>query len=101
MNGDSISAPTGSTTPGHTIGGLMIFVRLVLIALLLEFNISPGLALLQSAAANANTWFVGADGWTVFRGTPTGTGTCGNSSSNFTGTCVVYVDSKGGNDSTC
>lgn len=38
-------------------------------------------------------------GWTVF--TPSmGTGSCGNSSSNYTGTCIVYV-SADGNDSTC
>jgi hypothetical protein len=35
----------------------------------------------------------------VFNGSP-GTGTCGNSSSNYTGTCVVYV-ANAGNDATC
>ena len=34
--------------------------------------------------------YLNANGWTVF--TPvTGTGSCGNSSSNYTGTCVVFV----------
>ena len=44
--------------------------------------------------------YLNANGWTVF--TPvTGTGSCGNSSSNYTGTCVVFVSSSTGNDSTC
>lgn len=38
-------------------------------------------------------------GWTVF--TPSlGTGTCGDSSGTYTGTCIVYVSSSG-NDGTC
>ena len=44
--------------------------------------------------------YLNANGWTVF--TPvTGTGSCGNSSSNYTGTCVVFVSSSTGSDSTC
>ena len=54
---------------------------------------------LLTMGSTLNTWSVGADGWTVFRGSP-GTGTCGNSSSNYTGTCVVYV-ANAGNDVTC
>ena len=44
----------------------------------------------------------GTNGWTVFTPT-TGTGSCGNSSSNYTGTCIIYVDNTSGqgNDSTC
>lgn len=44
--------------------------------------------------------YLNANGWTVFTPT-TGTGSCGNSSSNYTGTCIVYVSSSTGNDSTC
>ena len=43
--------------------------------------------------------YLNANGWTVF--TPaTGAGSCGNSSSNYTGTCVVFV-AAAGNNSTC
>ena len=46
--------------------------------------------------------YLNANGWTVFTPT-TGTGSCGNSSSNYTGTCIIYVDNTSGqgNDSTC
>ena len=40
------------------------------------------------------------NGWKLFTPT-TGIGACGNSSSNYTGTCVVFVSSSTGNDSTC
>ena len=52
-----------------------------------------------SKPTDRNTWHVGCEGCTVFEGSP-GVGTCGNASSNFTGTCVVYV-TNGGNDRTC
>ena len=78
----------------------------VLLALALA-PLAPSVAVPLSAPAAATsvpsipnaTWTVGADGWTVFKGSP-GTGTCGNSSSNYTGTCVVYV-ANAGNDATC
>ena len=41
-----------------------------------------------------------ANGWTVFTPT-TGTGACGNSSSNYTGTCIVYVSNSTGSDTGC
>jgi len=59
---------------------------------------APAAAASVAAVPNA-TWSVNAAGWTVFNGSP-GTGTCGNSSSNYTGTCVVYV-ANAGNDATC
>lgn len=40
-----------------------------------------------------------ANGWSIISAT-TGTGSCGNSSSNYTGTCKIYVTSSG-NDATC
>ena len=53
----------------------------------------------HAAVLNASLPYLNANGWTVF--TPaTGTGSCGNSSSNYTGTCVVFV-AAAGNDSTC
>ncbi len=54
----------------------------------------------HAAPASAQTDpYLDANGWTVF--TPvTGTGSCGNSSSNYTGTCVIFV-AAAGNDSTC
>lgn len=53
----------------------------------------------STCSGSTNTWCVGADGWTVFNGTP-GTGTCGDASSTYSGTCVVYV-ANSGNDATC
>lgn len=53
----------------------------------------------STCSSSTNTWCVGSDGWTIFRGS-SGTGTCGNASSNYTGTCVVYV-ANSGNDATC
>ena len=53
----------------------------------------------HAAILSASLPYLNANGWTVF--TPaTGTGSCGNSSSNYTGTCVVFV-AAAGNDSTC
>jgi hypothetical protein len=60
---------------------------------------TPSSALATTSSSTSNTWSVGADGWTVFRGS-SGTGSCGSSSSNYTGTCVVYV-ANAGNDGTC
>jgi hypothetical protein len=64
------------------------------------FN-DPSRAAMSGRGSNGNTWYVGADGWTVFNGTQSGSGTaCGNASSTYTGTCVIAV-SNSGNDSTC
>jgi hypothetical protein len=65
----------------------------------LPLGASPVATVTSASNAGSNTWSVGADGWTVFNGSP-GTGTCGNSSSNYTGTCVVYV-ANAGNDANC
>lgn len=53
----------------------------------------------STCSSSTNTWCVASNGWTVFNGTP-GTGTCGDATSTYTGTCVVYV-ANAGNDSTC
>jgi hypothetical protein len=84
-----------------------IKLALAFAVLLALAPLAPSVAVPPSASTAATsvtsipnaTWSVGADGWTVFNGSP-GTGTCGNSSSNYTGTCVVYV-TNAGNDATC
>lgn len=66
------------------------------------------LALAVSTAHGQTALFSGAPfapvldaaGWTIFTPT-TGTGACLNSSSNYTGTCIVYVDSVNGSNATC
>jgi chitodextrinase len=69
--------------------------RLLLAALALVL----GLANFAQAQTQLAALPLDSNGWTVF--TPTvGTGSCGNSSSNYTGTCVVFVAANG-NDSTC
>ena len=72
-------------TPLLCLAGLMVLSCLL--------GVAPA-ALAQTAP------YLNANGWTVFTPT-TGTGSCGNSSSNYTGTCVVFVSSSTGNDSTC
>ena len=49
-------------------------------------------------AQTATAPYLDANGWTVFTPVP-GTGSC--ASGTYTGTCVVYVSSSSGNDSTC
>jgi hypothetical protein len=59
------------------------------------------LALLSSTSVSAQqTWSTNPNAWTTFNGSP-GTGTCGNHSSTYTGTCVSYVDPVIGNNATC
>lgn len=54
------------------------------------FVATVGLLSFASPIGGINTWYVGPEGWTIFSGTPSGTGTaCNNSSSTYTGTCVV------------
>ena len=72
-------------TPISYLAGLIVLSCLLGVA-------APALA--QTAP------YLNANGWTVFTPT-TGTGSCGNSSSNYIGTCVVFVSSSTGNDSTC
>ena len=72
-------------TPLLCLAGLMVLSCLL--------GVAPA-ALAQTAP------YLNANGWTVFTPT-TGTGSCGNSSSNYTGTCVVFVSSSTGNNSTC
>ena len=70
--------------------------------LVLTFVVAPAgisVALAQPIGKEANTWHVDADGWTQFNGS-SGVGNCGDASSNYTGTCVVYV-ANSGNDRTC
>ena len=72
-------------TPLLYLAGLMVLSCLL--------GVAPA-ALAQTAP------YLNANGWTVFTPT-TGTGSCGNRSSNYTGTCVVFVSSSTGNDLTC
>jgi hypothetical protein len=51
-------------------------------------------------ACPATSTHIDSNGWTIFCPT-VGTGSCGNSSSNYTGTCIVYVSSSTGNDTGC
>lgn len=84
---------------------------LVILASLLLSDVYAGMI---HRAANSNpyanacgsqpggqNWCVGADGWTVFTPTTTGSGACG-ATGTFTGTCVIYIAEGGtGTSATC
>lgn len=54
------------------------------------FVATVGLLSFASPIGGINSWYVGPEGWTIFNGTPTGSGTaCNNSSSTTTATCIV------------
>ena len=74
---------------------------LLLIAWLFWLQPSPSHA--QLFATPSNVCFqIGADGWTKTNGCETtGTGTCGDSTGTYTGTCIVYVSDSAGVDATC
>jgi hypothetical protein len=75
-----------------------LFFRLGFAAIVAA-NVVVAAASQVATPTEGNTWYVGTDGWTVFKGSR-GVGTCSNASSNYSGTCVVYV-ANSGDDRTC